>query len=188
MRLLWDLFFSFFKIGLIAYGGGPAMVPVIETEVVGRRGWIEPADFRTAISLAYTLPGPITPQLAFWTGWRVAGLPGGIVAWIAMELPSISAMYIIGRFFWSSMGSNPYLRGAAQGAGIGVVGLLFYLAYQQAYGVFAKESGGWWLGLTQHWDWVLICLAVFAAALLRPTLMVPLSLILCMLYGAFFLR
>lgn len=188
MRVLLELFMSFFKIGLVAYGGGPAMVPVIETEVVTRRGWIDPTDFRTAISLAYTLPGPITPQLAFWTGWRVAGLPGGIVAWVAMELPSISAMYLIGRFFWGAMDSNVYLRGAAQGAGIGVVGLLWYLAYQQARGVFVGASGGWSEGIRNHADWLVIVMVVFLAALWRPTLMVPISLIACMVYGALFLH
>jgi len=186
MRLL-DLFLSFLKIGSIAYGGGPAMIPVIQTEVVDTQGWIPDEDFRTALAIGYSLPGPISSKMALWSGLQVAGIPGAFVAWIALELPSLTIMLIFTRFFWSTMSTNAYFTGAAKGASIGVVGLLAYLVYNQAGKIF-QTGNGWLQGVMDHPSWVVLVIVVFVLSAWRPTLMVPLSLIGSAVFGAFFLR
>jgi len=187
MNLLIEIFFTFAKLGAIAYGGGAAMIPVIQAEVVEAKNWVKDDDFRTALAIGNTLPGPIAPQMAFWTGLRVAGFPGAVLALIAVQLPGVTAMFLISSFFWSRMGENVYLSGAARGASVGVVGLLGYVAYDQAFKVFARGVG-WRQGLAAHPNWVVLVLVVFALSVWRPTWMVPLSLIGSAVYGAFFLR
>lgn len=189
MNILLQLFWSFAKIGAIAYGGGPAMIPVIENEVVNNQGWVTDADFRTALGIGYSLPGPISPQMAFWTGWRVAGFPGGLVAWLALELPSMTMMMILSVFFWRNMDSNSYLAGAAKGASVGVVGLMIYLAVSNSTKVFAPlKEQGWASGLLAHPDWVVLVIVVVVLSLWRPNLMVPVCMVGSILYGALFLR
>jgi chromate transporter len=126
--------------------------------------------------------------MSFWVGWQVAGLAGGIVATFALILPSILLMTIFIRFFWSNA-DNPYLKGAASGAGIAVIGLLAYVTYDQAFKIFTKNTEGNWLkGLSAHLDWVAIVVIAFARVVWRPSQMMPLVIAGAAIYGAFFLR
>ena len=59
MKVLLSLFLSFFKIGLFTFGGGYAMIPIIEREIIDKRGWIEKKDFLELLTLAQSAPGPI---------------------------------------------------------------------------------------------------------------------------------
>lgn len=190
MGILWQLFVTFVKLGTIGYGGGPAMIPIIQSEVVESHGWVTDADFRTGLSAGYMLPGPIAPKMAFWVGLQQYGILGALVATLGVLLPNLFLMFLLSTFFFSSFSQgNKYLEGAAKGASIGVVGLLAYVAYNQAHKVFARGyEGGWLTGLTQNPVWVLIVIAVFVLSVWRPTVMVPLSLIGAALFGAFFLR
>ncbi|NJL92296.1 MAG: chromate transporter [Anaerolineae bacterium] len=184
---LWELFRLMFKVGLYAYGGGPAMLPVMQAEVVEGQGWVSDADFRTAMAMSYSLPGPVAPQLALWVGWRVAGWPGAVLASFAVVLPGLLLMSVFMTFFWSSA-QTAWLKGAAKGAGIAVIGLLAYVTYDQAFKLFARGTGGWVAGVTQHLDWVIIAVLSFALVLWRPTLMMPLTIAAAALYGALFIR
>lgn len=189
MPLLLDIFITFVKLGLIAYGGGPAMIPVMQASIVNQKGWVTDEDFRTALAMGNSLPGPIAPQMAFWTGMQVSGVVAGIVAAVAVVAPSLFLMFLLTIFFWNNIDNNTYLKGAAKGAGIGVVGLLAYVAYDQAYKVFVKgAASNWWEGLRAHPNWVILVAVVFALSLWRPTLMVPVSIIGAAVYGAIFLR
>lgn len=188
MDKLIEIFLIFSKIGLYAFGGGPAMIPIMQGEVVEGKQWVSDTDFRTALSIGNSIPGPIAPELAMWVGYRVAGVPGATVAVIAVIFPGLFLMGVLSAFFWSNADS-PYLKGAAKGAGIAVIGMLAYVTYDQAYKVFVKGSADNWLqGLSLHWDWVLIALAVFFAVLWRPNLMMPLVMLSAAAYGALFLR
>ena len=76
-----------------------------------------------------------------------------------------------------------------KGAGIGVIGLLAYITYNQAFKAFVGKSNLTWLdGLRAHPDWVIIAALAFALAIWRPNLMVPLVVIASGVYGAFFIR
>ena len=186
---LFEIFISFAKLGIIAYGGGPAMLPLIQAEVVDGKGWVSADDFRAAIGAGYALPGPIATKMAFWVGFQAAGPIGGLVALIALLLPNTFAMMLLARLFFQDLRENVYVSGAVTGAGIGVIGLLGYITYDQAYKAFVRGDNATWLqGLRAHPDWVVIAILAFALAIWRPNLMVPLVVIASGIYGAFFIR
>lgn len=87
-RSLTDLFFTFFKIGLFTIGGGLAMIPFIQAEFTDKKRWISNQEMVDIIALAQSLPGIISINSAIFIGLRVRGLLGGIVATLAIILPS----------------------------------------------------------------------------------------------------
>lgn len=74
---------GFFVVGLVAFGGGQAALPLVERLAVAQRGWVGPADFATGVGLAYATPGPVL-ILATFVGYRVAGVSGAAVATVAV--------------------------------------------------------------------------------------------------------
>lgn len=80
MNKLWELFIIFLKIGTFTIGGGYAMVPLIEKEVVDKKKWIDRNDFLDMLALAQSAPGPIAVDVAVFVGYKVAGVPGSIVS------------------------------------------------------------------------------------------------------------
>ncbi len=92
--ILATLFFSFFKIGLFSFGGGYAMIPLIQKEIV-RHGWMEPSAFADIIAIAEMTPGPIAVNSATFVGYRTAGILGGVVATIGVTLPSALLILLI---------------------------------------------------------------------------------------------
>ncbi len=83
MTQLVALAVGFGLVGLVAFGGGQAALPLVERLTVASRHWLSPADFTTAVGLAYVTPGPVL-ILATFVGYRVAGLPGAAVATVAV--------------------------------------------------------------------------------------------------------
>ncbi len=92
-----DLFLSFFKIGLFSFGGGYAMIPLIQKEIT-RNGWITPSEFVDIIAIAEMTPGPIAVNSATFVGYKTAGLFGGLVATIGVALPSAMLIFLIADF------------------------------------------------------------------------------------------
>lgn len=82
------LFFSFIKIGIFTFGGGYAMIPLIEKEVVEKRKWITNKEILDIIVIAESTPGPIAVNAATFIGYKTAGFPGALVATIGVVLPS----------------------------------------------------------------------------------------------------
>ncbi|NMD68828.1 chromate transporter [Bacillus sp. DNRA2] len=86
------LFWAFFLPGILGYGGGPASIPLIETEVVDRNHWLTVNEFSEVLALGNSLPGPIATKMAGYIGYDVAGVLGSIVAIIATVAPSLILM------------------------------------------------------------------------------------------------
>lgn len=80
MASLGQLFWSFFKIGTFTLGGGYAMIPLMEKELVDRHGWITSEEFMEIITLAQTMPGIFAANMATHIGWRLRGVPGAIIS------------------------------------------------------------------------------------------------------------
>ena len=80
MKRLAEIFWVFFKIGLFTIGGGYAMLPIIQKEVVETKGWMTDEEFLDAISLTNSLPGPLATNSATFVGYRVARAPGSLAA------------------------------------------------------------------------------------------------------------
>ena len=90
--LYWQIFLAFFIPNIVGYGGGPAIIPLIEAEVVGRYGWMSGQEFAETLALGNALPSPIATKMAGYVGFEVAGLSGAIVAVLATVLPSLALM------------------------------------------------------------------------------------------------
>lgn len=73
LRVCLSLFTTFFKIGAFTFGGGFAMIPLIEREMIDRRGWIARGDFLELLTLAQSAPGPIALNSAVFVGYKIAG-------------------------------------------------------------------------------------------------------------------
>ena len=97
-KLLWQLFTVFFKIGLFTFGGGYAMLSIIEDACVDRRGWITREEMDELVVVAESTPGPVAINCATFVGARQAGLPGAVLATLGMILPSFFVILAVSRF------------------------------------------------------------------------------------------
>ena len=95
MKLLSDLFLTFTKIGLFTFGGGYAMVPVIEHACVEQKQWITHDDMMNITVIAESTPGPIAINCATFVGYRQKGLIGAIAATLGIVLPSLMIIFLI---------------------------------------------------------------------------------------------
>ena len=77
MRKEWTLFLTFLKIGAFTFGGGYAMIALLENEFVERKKWIEKDDFLNMVAIAESTPGPVAINSATYIGYKIAGLFGG---------------------------------------------------------------------------------------------------------------
>ena len=98
MRLLFDLFFTFAKIGLFTFGGGYAMISLIEHTCVDQKAWITHDDMMNVTVIAESTPGPIAINCATFVGYRQKGFVGALVATLGMTLPSFCMIYLISMF------------------------------------------------------------------------------------------
>lgn len=98
MRKLWELFETFFRIGLFTFGGGYAMIPMIEHECVEKKNWISHDDMIYVTVIAESTPGPVAINCATFVGYRQKGIAGAIAATVGMVLPSFLVIYLISMF------------------------------------------------------------------------------------------
>lgn len=99
MNVYLDLFFTFSRAGLLAFGGGPSMIPLIQREVVGH-GWLTDAEFVDALAMGNALPGPIATKMSGYTGYKVAGIPGAVVATSGMAFPTVVLMLVLAALYF----------------------------------------------------------------------------------------
>lgn len=95
MKRLLSLFYTFFKIGAFTFGGGYAMIPLIQREAVEKNGWVSDEDILDIITIAESTPGPIAINSATFIGYRTAGVWGSFMATFGVVLPSFVVISII---------------------------------------------------------------------------------------------
>ena len=98
-KSLGTLFFTFFKIGLFTFGGGYAMIALLEEEFIQRRKWLDKDEFLDMAAIAESTPGPVAINSATYLGYKLAGVPGAATATVAVCLPSFLIIYAISLFF-----------------------------------------------------------------------------------------
>lgn len=96
---LGTLFFTFFKIGLFTFGGGYAMIALLEEEFIQRRKWLDKDEFLDMTAIAESTPGPVAINSATYLGYKLAKVPGAATATVAVCLPSFLIIYAISLFF-----------------------------------------------------------------------------------------
>lgn len=139
--MIWQLFWSFLKIGAFTFGGGYAMIPLIAREMVDRRKWLEKEEFLGQLTLAQTAPGPLALNTAVFVGYKVSGWRGSVVAAVGVAIPSFFIILLIAIFF-ADFRDNPTVEAAFKGVRPGVVALILTPIFGLAKGI------AWWkLGL-----------------------------------------
>ena len=98
MSVLLDLFLTFAKIGLFTFGGGYAMISIIEHNCVEKKRWITHDEMMNITVIAESTPGPIAINCATFTGYKKAGIPGSLAATLGMIMPSFVIIYLISMF------------------------------------------------------------------------------------------
>ena len=98
MKILSDLFIVFFKIGLFTFGGGYAMLALIEDICVEKKKWITHEEMMDITVIAESTPGPIAINLATYVGYKLRKIPGALVATIGMIIPSFFIVFLISQF------------------------------------------------------------------------------------------
>ncbi|WP_282941148.1 chromate transporter [Paenibacillus sp. RC67] len=154
--MLLALFFTFFKIGLVSFGGGYAILSVIEHEVVLSHSWMTPERFADAVSLAGMSPGPIATNSAVLVGFNTAGLPGAIISVIGMILPSFLIIIVLALFFYKK-GNNSFMQTIFYGLKPMVAAMVVFAAYR------VGVNGQTLLGLNGH---TLAQIIIFALAVI----------------------
>ncbi|MBR5900612.1 MAG: chromate transporter [Clostridia bacterium] len=99
LKRLFNLFLTFFKIGLFTFGGGYAMIAVIEREIIEKKGWISHEEFLDVIAIAESTPGPLAVNSATYIGYKIAGIFGSLFATLGVVLPSFLIIFTISFFF-----------------------------------------------------------------------------------------
>ena len=121
--MLFKLFITFFKIGLFTFGGGYAMIPLIQREVIDRQKWIRKQDFLDMLVLAQSTPGPIAVNTSVFVGYKVAGVAGAVMATLGTILPSFMVILMLALFF-AEVRENRYVDAAFRAMRPAVVALI----------------------------------------------------------------
>jgi len=99
MKLYYQLFITFFRIGSFTIGGGYAMIPLIEKEVVENKKWIEKKEFLDMLAMAQSAPGVLAINTAIFIGYKIKGFRGSLVTALGCALPSFVIILLIATFF-----------------------------------------------------------------------------------------
>lgn len=130
MNIFVDMFVTFFKLGLVSFGGGYAMIPLIQKEVESHH-WLNMSQFTDMIAVSAMAPGPIATNTATILGYKIAGLSGAAVACLSVTLPSLLLILIIGQLFIKYQ-NHPLVKAAFYGLRPTIVGVIAYSAIKFA--------------------------------------------------------
>lgn len=153
------IFWLFFKIGALAFGGYLANVAVMQKELVERRRWLDQEDFTTGVTLAQMVPGPVASNVAAYCGYRLAGLRGAATAFLGYTLPSFTLIIGLSALYFG----YGHLPGAAP-VFKGIVPVIIALIASACFAL-GKSS-------VKSWSQLLLAVVAFAVFLaFKPNLL-----------------
>lgn len=166
--ILLRLFLSYLKIGLFGFGGGYAMLSLIQNEIVVQHGWLTNAQFADIVAVSQMTPGPIAINSATYVGYTVGLEQGGAVAWgiagavaatLAVCLPSLVLMLLVTRFFMR-LKNNRIVEGAMRGMRPVVIGMIAAAALLLIFprGALPEERN-----FIDGWSWAMFGIVLVAA-------------------------
>ena len=172
MKKILEIFAVFFKIGVFTIGGGYAMLPIIQKEVVETKEWMDDEEFLDALSLTNSLPGPLAINSATFVGYRVCGVKGALAAVMGAASPSVIIILIVAMIF-SNLTEYTVVQYIFNGIRPAVVALILYAVIK-----LAKSAK-----ITEYFNWLVALAAAAAIAVfgLHPIVVV----IAAALYGLF---
>ena len=165
-----QLFLSYLKIGFFGFGGGYAMLSLIQNEIVEQQGWLTVSQFADIVAVSQMTPGPIAINSATYIGYTVAGFWGSVVATFAVCLPALTVMLALTKFF-IKLKDNHYVHGVLMGMRPVVVGMIAAAALLL---MFPKQSAD--ATFIDHWSWILFGITLYASyKKINPILLIVLS-------------
>lgn len=185
---LWEIFFSFLKVGTFGFGGGQAALPLIEAEVVDGHAWLTTEQFSDYLAMGNTLPGPIATKMSIIIGYDMLGYLGALAALLGMLIPSSVAILVLFNLFLANK-DQPFVKGMQVAAKPVVAVLIFGVAFN----MFRKSAGSLEGLLTTNSlivigifivSLTLVMLAEFKIFEVHPALIIVTSLLI----GGFFIR
>jgi chromate transporter len=165
-RQLLHIFLVTFRIGLFTFGGGAAMLPMIQQEFVKKQGWIDEEQTADIFAVSQSLPGAMAINASTLLGYRISGTAGALLAGLGCVLPSFLVIVVVS-LFYNIFISNPYVAGALRGIQGAVIALLLSAIWK-----LRKAA------LKDHFCWIL-CLLTLLAALFLPWINVIFLLLIC---------
>lgn len=136
---LFDLYFTFFKIGLVTFGGGLSMLPILERTLVDKKKWATDEELLDYYAIAQATPGIIAVNVSTFVGFNKRGIIGGIISTLGMISPSIIIITFIAEFI-SNFESIVWVQKALKGINVAVAGLLTY----SVFNLTKKSLKRWW--------------------------------------------
>ncbi|MEG1483115.1 chromate transporter [Clostridium sp.] len=174
MNKLVEMFIAFFKIGAFTFGGGYAMIPLIEEEVVKNKKWMSQEEFMDILVVSQSLPGALAINCSLFLGYKIGGFIGAIIALLAVILPSFLIIIVIASFFMQFR-NNYYVNAAFKGITAAVPMLVLIGAVSLSKGLEKNNRTILTIVIS------LIALVIFD---IHPVLVIIMSAI----YGVLFLR
>ncbi len=180
-----DIFWSFFKVGAFTIGGGYAMIPLMQRELVDRHRWLSEEEFMDQVALSQALPGVFAVNMASVTGNRLRGTRGAAVAVVGNIMMPIIFILLLAVFF-RSFRDNPYVTKAFLGLRPAVVALVAAPVFR----MFKTEFSKWKSSGSRHWALCLIFIPVVSAMLIwllgvNPIVVVLAAALLGYVYSLF---
>lgn len=123
MKMLFEMFITFFKIGAFTLGGGYAMLPIIQKEVVEKKKWIDEKEFLDMVAISQSAPGPLAVNISAFVGQKIKGIIGLIVATLGAVLPSVIIIILVASVF-IGIENNPIVQRVFKGIRPAVVALI----------------------------------------------------------------
>ncbi len=124
MNILADLFLTYFRVGAVTFGGGYAMIPILEREVVKKKNWVTEEELLDYYAISQCTPGVIAVNAATFVGYKMKGVLGAVFATLGVITPSIIIITIIANML-SIFSNNKYVESAFKGISIAVCALVF---------------------------------------------------------------
>lgn len=150
--IYWELFLSFFQIGLLSFGGGMAAIPLIQAQVVTKHSWLSLTEFTDLVTISEMTPGPIAVNSSTFVGTRIAGIPGALVATAGCILPSCIIVSLLAWLYFRYRNLS-YIQGCLKGLRPAIVALIasaglsiLILALWGDGGVVLNPSAVNWIG------------------------------------------
>lgn len=165
-----QLFYTYLKIGFFGFGGGYAMLSLIQNELVVQHGWLTNAEFTDIVAISQMTPGPIAINSATYVGYEVGGILGSLVATFAVSLPALTLMILLTKFYLK-LKNNRFLKGAIRAMHPVIIGMILSASLLLMF-----PSNDEAASFIDAWSW-LIFIATFIACYkkVNPILLIALS-------------
>ena len=162
-----QLFLSYLKIGFFGFGGGYAMLSLIQNEIVEQRGWLTATQFADIVAVSQMTPGPIAINSATYIGYEIGGVFGSVVATFAVCLPSLTLMLLLTRLFLRYR-ENRFIQNVVKAVGPVVVGMIASAALLMMFPMSGKNEN-----FVDVWSWILFAACLYGSyRKVNPILMI----------------